>query len=77
MGLTSSGSGSDVGKESLDVLTLEGLGKKGGPDGLEVDLSGGGESDELVGSDLDTLIGEDESGVRGGEFRLEGKEARG
>jgi len=70
MGLTSSGSGSNVGKESLDVLTLEGLGEKGGPDGLEVDLSGGGESDELVGSDLDTLIGEDESSVRGGEFRL-------
>jgi hypothetical protein len=74
--LTTSSSGSDVGKESLDVLTLEGLGEESGPDGLKLDLGGGGEGDELVGSDLNTLVGKDKSGVGSGEFGLERGEER-
>lgn len=68
--LTSSGTGSDVGEQLLDVLSLESLGEESGPDGLKLNLGGGGESDELLGGDLNTLVGEDKSGVRGGEFRL-------
>jgi hypothetical protein len=45
------------------------LGEKGSPDGLDVlDLCGSDERLELVGSDLDTVISEDESGVGGGEL---------
>ena len=48
-----SSSGSNVGKEVLDVLALEGLGEKGGPDGLNVDLGGGGEGVDLVSLRVD------------------------
>jgi hypothetical protein len=54
-GATSRGSGSgasgaDVGQELLDVLTLEGPGEDGRPDGLNLlDLSGRDEGLDLVG----------------------------
>lgn len=48
--------GSNVGQEVLDILTLEGLGEEGGPDGLDVrNFGGGDERLELVG-----LLGEKE-----------------
>jgi hypothetical protein len=44
--------GADVGQEVLDILALEGLGEEGGPDGLDVgDTGGGDEGLELVGLD--------------------------
>ena len=53
-GSTRGGSGgggtttTDVGEELLDVLAVESLGEEGSPDGLDLDLGGGGESDDLV-----------------------------
>lgn len=69
--------GADVGQELLDVLALERLGEQGRPDGLELNLGGRGESDELVGGDLDALVGEDEGGVGGGELGLQERKGSG
>ena len=38
----------NVGQEVLDVLAVEGLGEEGSPDGLDLDLGGGGEGGDLV-----------------------------
>jgi len=66
-GTTGSGgttTGTDVHEEVLDVLALESLGEDGGPDGLDIsDLSGGDEGLELVGGDLNAIIGEDQGRV--------------
>jgi hypothetical protein len=42
------GTGTDGGQHGLDVLTVESLGEEGGPDGLDFDLGGRSEGEDLV-----------------------------
>jgi hypothetical protein len=44
------------------------LGEEGGPDGLDLDLGSRDQGSDLVGGDLDVVIGEDEGGVGGSEL---------
>merc|ERR1719333_1283314 len=64
----SAGARADVGEHLLDVDSLQSLGKKSGPERLDVDLGGLQDGLEFLGRDGDFVIGEDESGVGASEF---------
>lgn len=55
---------------AVQVMCARGtdLGKEGAPDRLNLDLGGGEEGVDLVGGDVESLIGEDEGGVGGREL---------
>merc|ERR1719411_2584533 len=68
-GGSSASSGSNAGDELLDVAAGQSLGEKAGPEGFDGDLGGLQDRVDLLTSDVDVVIGEDEGGVDAGEFR--------
>merc|ERR1711950_94320 len=57
----SSGTGSNVGNEVLDVDGLEALGEKAGPERLNGDVSGLQDGVDLLSCDGDVIVGEDQA----------------
>ena len=50
----------NVGDEVLNTLLGEELGKEAGPVGLDLDLGSLGQGQDVVGGDLQTVIGQDQ-----------------
>jgi hypothetical protein len=60
---------SNAQEQVINVASLEGTLEEGGPVGLNLNLSGRQDGSELVSSDGDSVVVEDQSGVGAGEFR--------
>merc|ERR1712045_219507 len=67
-GGSSACAGTNVGDELLDVAAGQSLGEQTGPEGLDGDLGGLQDRVDLLTSDVDVVIGEDEGGVDAGKF---------